>query len=284
MGERKSKTFRYLEQGASQQNNREDGRQWTKKKNLRNSYSTASAPYPKPSDDSHFQDKNGPKELGIANVIVEDLSRLSMSILSHVDEEKKVLVMDIHKLANLGVYLLDSQDRRVIVQEVVKSSLDAEAKMTLFEALYGRRCRSLIGCFEIGQTWSHEIWEEEEAPPHCISLYRILRIIGNVVYELYLPTSLASIHPIFYVSMLKTCVDDPSLIVPVVDVGVADSLSYEKVSIDTLNRRVRRLRTKDVASLKVIWRNQKVEKATWEIDEDMRAKYPFLFHMLNENV
>lgn len=35
---------------------------------------------------------------------------------------------DIYRLANLGVSLMDSEDRGVIVQEVVKSSLSAKVK------------------------------------------------------------------------------------------------------------------------------------------------------------
>ncbi|KAF3670933.1 putative sulfate transporter 3.4-like [Capsicum annuum] len=41
------------------------------------------------------------------------------------------------------------------------------------------------------------------------------------------------------------------------DVGVTDSLSYEKVLVEILDSQVCRLRTKDVSSVKVLWRNQK---------------------------
>ena len=33
----------------------------------------------------------------------------------------------------------------------------------------------------------------------------------------------------------------------------------------------------DVSSIKVLWRNHKVEEATWEMEEDIKSKYPFLF-------
>ncbi|WMV24625.1 hypothetical protein MTR67_018010 [Solanum verrucosum] len=44
-----------------------------------------------------------------------------------------------------------------------------------------------------------------------------------------------------------------------------------------LDRHVRKLRTKEVASVKVLWRNQFVEEATWEAEEDMNKRYPHLF-------
>uniref|UniRef100_M1BZX3 Retrotransposon protein n=1 Tax=Solanum tuberosum TaxID=4113 RepID=M1BZX3_SOLTU len=57
---------------------------------------------------------------------------------------------------------------------------------------------------------------------------------------------------------------DPSLIISTEDIGIKDSLSYEEISVQILDRQVRKLRTKEAASVKVLWRNQFVEEATWE--------------------
>ena len=43
----------------------------------------------------------------------------------------------------------------------------------------------------------------------------MLKRVGNVVYELDLPHNLSSIHPVFYVSMLRKCVGDASLLVSI---------------------------------------------------------------------
>ncbi|XP_047259197.1 uncharacterized protein LOC124894414 [Capsicum annuum] len=67
---------------------------------------------------------------------------------------------------------------------------------------------------------------------------------------------------VFHVSMLKKCIGDHSLVLPVEKIKVTDSLSYEEEPIPTLDRQVRRLRNKGIASVKVLWRNQKVEEAT----------------------
>ncbi|WMV32759.1 hypothetical protein MTR67_026144 [Solanum verrucosum] len=37
------------------------------------------------------------------------------------------------------------------------------------------------------------------------------------------------------------------------------------------------LRNKEFASVKVLWRSQSVEGATWEAEAAMKAKYPHLF-------
>ncbi|WMV55174.1 hypothetical protein MTR67_048559 [Solanum verrucosum] len=77
--------------------------------------------------------------------------------------------------------------------------------------------------------------------------------------------------------MLKKCIGDPSLIIPIEDSGIKDSLSYEEIPIQILDRQVYKLRTKEVASVKVLWKNQFVEEATWEAEEDMMKRYPHLF-------
>ncbi|WMV54856.1 hypothetical protein MTR67_048241 [Solanum verrucosum] len=62
--------------------------------------------------------------------------------------------------------------------------------------------------------------------------------------------------------MLKKCMDDRSLIIPTKNIGIKDRLSYEEIPVQILGRQVCKLRTKKVASVKVLWRNQFVEKAT----------------------
>ncbi|WMV08295.1 hypothetical protein MTR67_001680 [Solanum verrucosum] len=76
--------------------------------------------------------------------------------------------------------------------------------------------------------------------PRYVGPYTILKRIGNVAYELKLQAELAEVHPI-------------------------------------LDRQVRRLRNKEVATVKVLWRSQSVEGATWEAEATMMAKYPHLF-------
>ncbi|WMV45691.1 hypothetical protein MTR67_039076 [Solanum verrucosum] len=68
-----------------------------------------------------------------------------------------------------------------------------------------------------------------------------------------------------------------AFIVPLETVAVKDSLSYEDAPIEILDRQVRRLRNKEVTSVKVWWISQSVEGATWEAKAVMKAKYPHLF-------
>ncbi|KAK4718080.1 hypothetical protein R3W88_016418 [Solanum pinnatisectum] len=114
--------------------------------------------------------------------------------------------------------------------------------------------------------------------PRFIGPYWILRRVGRVAYELEFPSGLESIHPIFHVSMLRKCIGDPSRVVQVEDVQITEALSYEETPFAILDRQVHKLRTKEVALAKVLWRNKNREEVTWEVEDGIRSKYPHLFH------
>ncbi|WMV55123.1 hypothetical protein MTR67_048508 [Solanum verrucosum] len=112
---------------------------------------------------------------------------------------------------------------------------------------------------------------------HYVGPYKILRRIGKVAYELDLPNELTLVHPVFHVSLLKKCVGDPTSIVPLEGLGVKKNLSYEEVPVEILDRQVKKLRNKEVVSIKILWRNQLVEGTTREVGADMISRYPHLF-------
>ena len=56
-----------------------------------------------------------------------------------------------------------------------------------------------------------------------------------------------------------------------------EDLSYEEKPVQILDRKEKVLRTKTIALVKVLWRNSKSEEATWELESDMRDRFPELF-------
>ncbi|XP_060211963.1 uncharacterized protein LOC132639537 [Lycium barbarum] len=82
----------------------------------------------------------------------------------------------------------------------------------------------------------------------------------------------------------QKCIGDPSRIVPVNDIQVMESLSYEEKPIAILNKQVHRLRTKAVVLVKVLWRTKNREKMTWEAEGEMKSKYAHLFPAKNDAI
>ena len=110
-----------------------------------------------------------------------------------------------------------------------------------------------------------------------MSPYEILQRVGKVAYELKLPSELASVHPIFLVSMLKKCIGDPESILPIEGLGFKDNLYYEEAPVQILDRQVKSWSNKEVVSIKVLWKNHLFEGATWEVEADIKSCYPHLF-------
>ena len=77
--------------------------------------------------------------------------------------------------------------------------------------------------------------------------------------------------------MLKKYVPDPSHVLSQEPVEVHTDLTYEEKPVRILDREEKVLRNKTIPMVKVLWRNHRVEEATWELEDDMRKNYPNLF-------
>ena len=86
--------------------------------------------------------------------------------------------------------------------------------------------------------------------PRYVGPYEVLQRVGKVAYELKLPNELVSLHPVFHVSMLKKCIGDQIYILPIEGLGVDENLSYEEIPIEILDCQIKKLRNKEVASVK----------------------------------
>ncbi|KAH0748282.1 hypothetical protein KY290_027514 [Solanum tuberosum] len=65
---------------------------------------------------------------GKANVVADTLSRISMGSISHMEEEKRELARDVHRLARLGVRLEDSPKGGVMIRHNYESSVVLDVK------------------------------------------------------------------------------------------------------------------------------------------------------------
>ena len=100
--------------------------------------------------------------------------------------------------------------------------------------------------------------------PRYIGPFEIVEHIGKVAYKFSLPSELASVHNVFHVSMLKKYISDPSHVIQHETIQVHEDLSYEEKPVKILAREEKILRNKTIPLVKVLWRNYKVEEATWE--------------------
>ncbi|XP_070014988.1 uncharacterized protein [Nicotiana sylvestris] len=84
-----------------------------------------------------------------------------------------------------------------------------------------------------------------------LALLRYCGRVGEVAYELALPPSLAGVHPVFRVLMLQRYHGDPSHVLEFSSVHLDKDLSYVEKLVVILDRQIRKLRSKNIASVKV---------------------------------
>ena len=109
--------------------------------------------------------------------------------------------------------------------------------------------------------------------PRYIGPFEVLKRVGDVAYELALPPGLSGVNPVFHVFMLKKYHGDGKYIIRWDSILLDDNLSYEEEPIAILDREVRKLRSKEIASIKVQWKDRPVEESTWESEVDMKERY-----------
>ncbi|XP_070025282.1 uncharacterized protein [Nicotiana sylvestris] len=105
-------------------------------------------------------------------------------------------------------------------------------------------------------------WKKCKLSARFIGPFEVLRRIGEVAYELALSPSLSSEHPVFHVSMLRKYIGDPSHVLNIRTVQLDGYLTYDMEPMAILESQVRKLRSKDIASVKVKWRGRLVDEAT----------------------
>nr|GEZ62659.1 putative reverse transcriptase domain-containing protein [Tanacetum cinerariifolium] len=163
-----------------------------------------------------------------------------------------------------------SWDRHLpLVEFSYNNSYHTSIKAAPFEALYGQKCSRQksyadVRCrpleFNVGDKVMLKVspWKgvirfrkHRKLSPRFIGPFKILERVGLVAYKLELPRELQGIHNTFYVSNLKKCLLDESLI----------------ISLDEMDREVKRLKQSRIPIIKVHWNSRRGPEYTWEHEE-----------------
>ncbi|XP_070008408.1 uncharacterized protein [Nicotiana sylvestris] len=119
--------------------------------------------------------------------------------------------------------------------------------------------------------------KKRKLSPRFIGHFDILDRVIEVAYRLVLPSSLSVVHLVFHMSMLQKYHGDPSYVFDFSTVQLDKDLTYEEESLAILDRQVYQLRSKSYPPVRVQWRGQPGEAATWESKSNMHSRYRHLF-------
>ena len=113
--------------------------------------------------------------------------------------------------------------------------------------------------------------------PRYIGPFKIIGKVGSVAYRLELPTQISNVHPVFHVSMLRKNEPDPSHVIDHSDLVLDEDASFEVQPVRVVDRREKVLRGKSIPLVRVLWSQHGIQEETWELEAEMKSKYPELF-------
>ena len=158
----------------------------------------------------------------------------------------------------------EAQDRQKSYADLKRRSLEFQEGESVFLKISPTR-----GVMRFGKSG--------KLSPRYVGPFEILKRVGEVAYQLALPPTLTSAHDVFHVSMLKKYIPDASHKIDYKDLEIKEDMSYVEKPVKILDKKEKVLRTKIIPMVKVLWRNHALEEATWEMESDMKEKYPELF-------
>ncbi|GJT41243.1 putative reverse transcriptase domain-containing protein [Tanacetum coccineum] len=145
-----------------------------------------------------------------------------------------------------------------LIEFSYNNSYHASIKAAPFEALYGRKCRSLICWAEVGDaqlTGPELIHETTEKIVQINKEFKLLVIAKRVT-------------PIL---------SDEPLAVPLDEIHINDKLRFVEEPVEIMDREVKRLKRNRIPIIKVWWNSRRGPEFTWEREDQFQKKYPYLF-------
>jgi len=94
--------------------------------------------------------------------------------------------------------------------------------------------------------------KKKKLNPATLDHSKSCKRVGPVAYQLVLPPTLARVHDVFHVSMLRKYIPNPSHIIKYESLQLREDLTYEEIPVKLLDRKVQELRTKSILLVKVL--------------------------------
>ncbi|GJV97384.1 putative reverse transcriptase domain-containing protein [Tanacetum coccineum] len=113
--------------------------------------------------------------------------------------------------------------------------------------------------------------------PRYIGPFKIIAKVGTVAYRLELLKLLSRVYCIFHISNLQKCMSDKNFAIPLDEIQLDDKLHFIEEPVEIMDREVKRLKQSRIPIVKVRWNSRRGLEFTWEREDQIQKKYPYLF-------
>ncbi|GJZ45830.1 hypothetical protein Tco_0753178 [Tanacetum coccineum] len=113
--------------------------------------------------------------------------------------------------------------------------------------------------------------------PRYIGPFKVLAKVETIAYRLELLDQLSRVHSTFHVSNLKKCFFDEPLSIPLDEIQIDDKLNFIEELVEIIDHEVKRLKKSLIPIVNVYWNSRRGPEFTWEHEDQIKKKYPYLF-------
>nr|GEW06122.1 putative reverse transcriptase domain-containing protein [Tanacetum cinerariifolium] len=220
-------------------------------------------------------------------------TRLDMSTAYHpeTDGQSERTIQTLEDM--LRAYVLDfgkNWDRNLpLVDLSYNNSYHTSIKAMPFEALYEGKCRSPINqiksriqdsrdrqksyenikrkpmVFQVGNRvmlkvspWKGVVRFGKRGKLNLMYVgpFKVIERVKPISYKLELPQQLILVHNALYVSNMKKCLSDESLVIPLEELRVDDKLPFVEEPVEVMDCEIKKLKRSDIPIIKVRWNSK----------------------------
>ncbi|CAL9029102.1 unnamed protein product [Prunus brigantina] len=162
----------------------------------------------------------------------------------------------------------DWDEKLPLMEFAYNNSYQASIKMSPYDALYGKQCRTPFYWDEVGEN-RLEVSEDVERTKKQVEIIRERLKAAQDRQKSYADNRRKDLQFEY--------IPDPSHVLEEQPIELAENLTYVEQPVQILDWKTQVLRTREIPLVKVLWRSHNVEEATWEPEDQMREQYPYLF-------
>ncbi|KAG8478880.1 hypothetical protein CXB51_028735 [Gossypium anomalum] len=163
-----------------------------------------------------------------------------MTGLPLTPKKKDVIWVVVDKLTKSTHFIPGSWEKYLpLVEFAYNNSFQTSLKMAPYEALYGRKCRTLLYWTKLKENQIHGVDLIKETKEKVLRFgrkgklslrfigpYEITERVGPLAYHWALPPELEKIHDVFHVSMLRRYRSDPFHVISPIEIEIRPDMTY----------------------------------------------------------